>query len=150
MKAVELVTNIQYKTKPLLKWAGGKGQLLSELSPLLPKKYNKYMEPFFGGGALFFHTQPSDAVIADSNPELVNLYRQVATNVEDVIAHLKAYKNTEDFFYQLRTIDWKKLSPDEAAARTIFLNKTCFNGLYRVNRSGGFNVPYGKYSNPKI
>ncbi len=136
--------------RPLLKWAGGKGQLLSEILPKIPQQYGRYIEPFFGGGALFFSLKPVDGIIADSNPELINLYTAVANNVDGVIDYLKQYENTENFFYVMRSLDWKELTPTEAAARTIFLNRTCFNGLYRVNRSGQFNVPYGKYKNPKI
>lgn len=136
--------------RPLLKWAGGKAQLLSELLPKLPKKYGRYIEPFFGGGALFFAVRPSQAIIADSNPELVNLYQSVALNVDKVITYLAKYRNSSEEFYKVRSQDWSKLPPEKAAARTIFLNKTCFNGLYRVNKSGHFNVPYGKYVNPRL
>jgi DNA adenine methylase len=136
--------------KPLLKWAGGKTQLLNELLPLAPKKYGTYIEPFFGGGALFFALRPEKAVIADSNPELVNLYTAVAKDHGAVLEHLKTFKNNEKFFYALRAKDWTKMTPPAAAARTIFLNKTCFNGLYRVNRKGQFNVPFGRYANPNF
>ncbi|MEA4998762.1 MAG: Dam family site-specific DNA-(adenine-N6)-methyltransferase [Candidatus Limiplasma sp.] len=136
--------------KPVLKWAGGKTQMLSELLPKVPTSYGRYIEPFFGGGALFFALQPDNALIADSNPELINMYRQVADHVDDVIIHLNKYQNTSEMFYAVRELDWVHLSEAEAAARTIFLNKTCFNGLYRVNKKGQFNVPFGKYTNPKI
>ena len=136
--------------KPILKWAGGKTQMLNDLLPKVPSCYGRYIEPFFGGGALFFALQPENAIIADSNPELINMYRQVANNVDDVISYLKKYENTSEMFYQVRSLDWNNLAPAEAAARTIYLNRTCFNGLYRVNRKGQFNVPYGKYVNPKI
>lgn len=137
-------------TRPLLKWAGGKTQLLGEIIPKIPKKYGRFIEPFFGGGALFFAVQPTGGIIADSNPELVNLYRSVADDVDGVIAQLRLYENTEEVFYATRVLDVAKLSNTEAAARTIFLNRTCFNGLYRVNKSGKFNVPFGRYKNPKI
>lgn len=136
--------------KPILKWAGGKTQMLGELIPRVPKKYGRYIEPFFGGGALFFSLKPENAIIADSNPELVNMYLQVAHHVDDVIEYLQQYENTSEMFYEVRALDWHTLSKAEAAARTIYLNKTCFNGLYRVNRSGQFNTPFGKYKNPKI
>jgi len=136
--------------RPILKWAGGKTQMLGELLPRVPKKYGRFIEPFFGGGALLFALHPKQAIIADSNPELINLYQTVANNVEGVIACLKPHKNEEDAFYKVRTQDWTKLSEEEAAARTIYLNRTCFNGLYRVNKSGGFNVPFGRYKNPRI
>lgn len=142
--------NNKIDAKPILKWAGGKTQLLPSLLPKIPEKYGRYIEPFFGGGALFFALQPENAIIADSNPELINMYRQVAANVEEVIANLKKYENSSEIFYSVRSLNWQTLPPAEAAARTIYLNRTCFNGLYRVNRQGEFNVPYGKYSNPKI
>ena len=138
------------QAKPILKWAGGKTQMLNDLLPKVPSSYGRYIEPFFGGGALFFALRPENAIIADSNPELVNMYRQVANNLDDVIDYLKKYKNTSEMFYQVRALEWTELPPAEAAARTIYLNRTCFNGLYRVNRKGQFNVPYGKYVNPKI
>ena len=136
--------------KPILKWAGGKTQMLGELMPRVPKTYGRYIEPFFGGGALFFSLKPENAIIADSNPELINMYLQVANNVDDVIECLQKYENTSEMFYEVRSLDWQTLPKAEAAARTIYLNKTCFNGLYRVNRSGQFNTPFGKYKNPKI
>ena len=137
-------------TKPILKWAGGKTQMLPDLLPKVPTSYGRYIEPFFGGGALLFSLCPEKAIIADSNPELINLYRQVADNVESVIFYLKQYENTSEIFYSVRSLDWEQLSKPEAAARTLFLNRTCYNGLYRVNKKGQFNVPYGKYKNPKI
>ena len=141
---------IAVPAKPILKWAGGKTQMLEDLLPKVPSSYGRYIEPFFGGGAMFFALQPEQAVIADSNPELINLYRQVANHVDDVICQLKKYENTQEMFYAVRGQDWTMLPEAEAAARTIFLNKTCFNGLYRVNKKGQFNVPFGKYKKPKI
>lgn len=138
------------RCKPIMKWAGGKSQLLSELLPRIPNYTGKYIEPFFGGGALYLAFKPENAVVADSNPELINLYRQVADSVDDVIDKLKNYENTKEMFYDVRNQDWTKLTPEEAAARTIYLNKTCFNGLYRVNKKGLFNTPYGRYKNPTI
>ena len=138
------------QAKPVLKWAGGKTQMLGDLLPKVPASYGRYIEPFFGGGAMFFALQPENAIIADSNPELINMYRQIANHVEDVIHYLRTYENTSEMFYAVRGLDWTKLPQAEAAARTIFLNRTCFNGLYRVNKQGQFNVPYGKYKNPKI
>ena len=141
---------IAVPAKPILKWAGGKTQMLEDLLPKVPSSYGRYIEPFLGGGAMFFALQPEQAVIADSNPELINLYRQVANHVDDVVCQLKKYENTQEMFYAVRGQDWTMLPEAEAAARTIFLNKTCFNGLYRVNKKGRFNVPFGKYKNPKI
>ena len=147
-QAVKTLASVQ--AKPILKWAGGKTQMLSDLLPKVPASYGRYIEPFFGGGALFFALQPENAIIADSNPELINMYRQVANNVDEVIRYLKKYENTSEVFYEVRSLEWETLPQAEAAARTIFLNRTCFNGLYRVNKQGKFNVPYGKYKNPKI
>lgn len=141
---------IPVQAKPVLKWAGGKTQMLGDLIPKVPASYGRYIEPFFGGGAMFFALQPENAVIADSNPELINMYRQVADNVDEVIKYLRTYENTSELFYAVRSLEWTTLPEAEAAARTIFLNKTCFNGLYRVNKRGQFNVPFGKYKNPKI
>lgn len=138
------------QAKPILKWAGGKTQLLDDLLPKVPASYGRYIEPFLGGGAMFFALQPENAVIADSNPELINMYREVADHVENVIQCLKRYENTSEMFYAVRSQEWTTLPEAEAAARTIFLNRTCFNGLYRVNKQGQFNVPYGKYKNPRI
>ena len=140
----------QIQAKPIMKWAGGKTQMLGNIMPKIPQKYGKYIEPFIGGGALFFALSPDKAIIADSNPELINMYRQVADNVETVISYLKKYKNTKEDFYEVRSLDWLKLKKEEAAARTIYLNKTCFNGLYRVNKKGQFNVPFGKYKAPNF
>lgn len=136
--------------KPFLKWAGGKSQLLDELSAKSPHTYNRYIEPFIGGGAMFFAMRPDAGVIADSNPELVNVYRCIANNVDQVIKHLKTFENSEDEFYKIRALDFSELEPEYAAARTVYLNRTCFNGLYRVNKKGQFNVPFGRYKNPKI
>lgn len=138
------------QAKPVLKWAGGKTQMLKQILPHFPQKYNKYIEPFFGGGAVFFSLNPQDSVISDSNPELINLYRSVAHDLNGVVECLSNHVNDKDYFYEVRAQDWTSLEPSMAAARTIFLNKTCFNGLYRVNRKGGFNVPFGNYKNPNI
>ena len=138
------------RTKPILKWAGGKTQLLDELLSRVPDNYGKYIEPFFGGGALFFALRPENSLIADSNPEIINMYKQVAVNLDEVIKHLEEYKNEEEAYYAIRSQEWQNLSESEAAARTIYLNHTCYNGLYRVNKSGKFNTPFGGYKNPKI
>ena len=138
------------KAKPLLKWAGGKKQMLNALFPRVPASYGNYIEPFVGGGALFFALQPEQCIIADSNPELINVYTQVSNNVDSVIEFLSKYKNTKEVFYAERAKDWLQMPKVEAAARTIYLNKTCYNGLYRVNKQGKFNAPYGNYTNPNI
>lgn len=150
MNTKKLKQNKPTLVKPILKWAGGKTQMLADLLPKVPSSYGRYIEPFFGGGAMFFALRPEKAIISDSNPELINLYQQVADNVDNVIKLLEKYENTSEMFYETREQDWTKLSRAEAAARTIYLNKTCFNGLYRVNKNGQFNVPFGKYKNPNI
>ena len=145
-----LVFPFVHKAKPILKWAGGKTQMLDVLIPLMPNQYCNYIEPFFGGGALFFAIQPQQAIISDTNPELINLYRVVSSQVEQLILELDKYYNDQDFFYEIRALKFENLDNVQAAARTIFLNKTCFNGLYRVNKKGEFNTPFGKYKNPNI
>jgi DNA adenine methylase len=136
--------------RPVLKWAGGKQQLIKQLLERVPGGYNKYIEPFFGGGALFFALQPKGAVLSDSNRELIDVYHVVASHAEELIAHLAALKVDEESYYTIRSCDLAGLSDIERAARIIYLNKTCFNGLYRVNRGGRFNVPYGDHKNPRI
>lgn len=138
------------KLKPILKWAGGKQQLWSEIEKHIPSNFNKYIEPFLGGGAIFFGLMPEKAVLSDSNPDLINLYEVVRDNVYNLIEILGTYQNDEEFYYFMRSQDAEKLSKLERAARMMYLNKTCFNGLYRVNKKGKFNVPFGKYKNPKI
>ena len=136
--------------RPVLKWAGGKTQLLSELLRNTPDQYGTYIEPFLGGGALYFALQPQRAVLSDSNPELINMYKQLVASVEAVIEILKEFKNEKQMFYRVRADHYGELDPVYAAARTIYLNHTCFNGLYRLNRAGDFNVPFGRYENPTI
>lgn len=136
--------------KPFLKWAGGKTQLLQELRKNIPSQYGKYIEPFAGGGALFFHLAPKNAVISDSNEELINAYRVVKQYVNALIKELGKFKNEEAYYYDVRAKDVAELSRVERAARLIYLNKTCYNGLYRVNKKGLFNVPFGKRVNPTI
>lgn len=130
--------------KPFLKWAGGKTQMISDILKFTPNKFNKYIEPFIGGGALFFNLNHPKSIISDLNEELVITYKQVQENVYEVINILEKYHNTETFYYKTRSLDTQKLSHAERAARLIYLNKTCFNGLFRVNKKGEFNVPYGK------
>jgi DNA adenine methylase len=143
-----------YAATPFLKWAGGKSQLLATYSQFFPSKFKDYYEPFIGAGAVFFklasERQTIDATISDCNAELINCYEQIKNNPTAVINALRIYKNDEDFFYAIRAQDASKLDRAQQAARMIFLNKTCFNGLYRVNKRGQFNVPFGRYKNPKI
>jgi DNA adenine methylase len=142
------------RVTPFLKWAGGKSQLLATYAQFFPEKYNNYFEPFIGGGAVFFHLKSSNrklnATISDCNLELTNCYDVIRTDAERLIKALARHRNESEYFYAVRAQDPTKLSPVERAARLIFLNKTCFNGLYRVNRKGNFNVPFGRYDNPKF
>ena len=140
---------------PVLKWVGGKRQLLDSLVPLLPPKITSYCEPFVGGGALLFHLCPKTAYINDINKDLMGVYTVIRDNVEELIEELKTYQNEADFFYSVRDWDrdkkqYQALSNIRKAARILYLNKTCFNGLYRVNNSGEFNAPFGYYRNPNI
>lgn len=137
----------ELRQKPFLKWAGGKTQMLNDLMKYVPVKFNRYFEPFVGGGALYFALNPKEPVISDLNLELIITYKAVQNEVENVIDILETYENKESFYYAIRATNSETLSDAERAARLIYLNKTCFNGLYRVNKKGGFNVPYGKRTN---
>jgi DNA adenine methylase len=136
--------------RPFLKWAGGKRQLLSALRERVPAKYGTYFEPFVGGGALFFALRPPRAVLADVNERLIRTYKGVRDDTGKVIALLKTYPHDPKFFYELREADVDAGSDAEVAAWFIYLNKTGYNGLYRVNRRDRFNVPFGRYVNPTI
>ena len=140
--------------RPFLKWAGGKRQLTSTIRKLVPAEYNIYFEPFVGAGAVLFDLKPPDALINDANVELINCYRVVKDQPLKLIEDTKRHRNTKSYFYRLRALDrnpdFGSLSSLERASRIIFLNKTCFNGLFRVNSQGHFNVPYSKYANPRI
>jgi len=138
------------KPKPFVKWAGGKRQLIKILTNNLPPSYNRYIEPFVGGGALLFEVLPYKAIINDINTELINAYTVIKDDIDALIEDLKKHKNEEEYYYKIRSLDTEKLSAVERASRFIYLNKTCFNGLYRENSKGKFNVPFGKYKNPKI
>jgi len=144
---------------PVLKWVGGKRQLLPEIKKYMPSinKNVTYYEPFVGGGAVLFELQPDKAVINDVNRDLIDVYRVIKDNVEDLITELQKdkYLNTSEAFYNIRELDRKpkkfnNLTGVEKAARILYLNKTCFNGLYRVNSIGEFNSPFGRYKNPNI
>lgn len=141
---------------PVLKWVGGKRQLISEIEPLIPKRISTYVEPFVGGGAVLFHLQPKKAIINDYNQELMNVYQVIKDKPNELIEVLKEHKelNSEDYFYEVRSLDrsedFERLSNVKKAGRIIYLNKTCYNGLFRVNRAGFFNTPYGRYKNPSI
>jgi len=144
--------------RPFLKWAGGKRRLVPEIrARYLPKQLGTYYEPFFGGGAVLFGLQPDRAVINDSNAELINCCQVIRDTPDELIQQLREHRqhcHSKDYYYQIR--DWDRSpnyfqrSPVERAARMLFLNRTCYNGLYRVNSRGQFNVPFGKYKHPRI
>ncbi|MCI1946537.1 DNA adenine methylase [Clostridium luticellarii] len=140
--------------QPFVKWVGGKRQLIKEMSKYIPEGNYKYYEPFVGGGAIFFDLQPKNAIINDYNSELINTYNVIKNNVEELIGYLKTYPNDEEFYYEMRESDRKKEYENwpetKKASRFIYLNKTCYNGLYRVNQAGYFNTPFGRYKNPNI
>lgn len=154
MRAENSIESVDYlrslEARPVVKWAGGKQQLLKQLLQRIPDNYNKYIEPFVGGGALFFALKPGTAIISDSNPELMNLYQTIAHDVERLLEILKSFRTDKNSYYNIRSVNVEKLSKVERAARILYLNRTCFNGLYRVNKKGQFNVPYGDYKNPRI
>ena len=141
---------------PFLKWVGGKRQLMPEIRKMLPKGVanRPYYEPFIGGGALFFDLQPKRAIINDYNEELINVYTVIRDNPNELIEDLRKHENTAEYFYKIRAVDrqplFALLSKIQRASRIIYLNKTCYNGLYRVNNAGEFNSPFGKYKNPNI
>jgi DNA adenine methylase len=135
---------------PFLKWAGGKTALLPELIKHVPPRLRRYHEPFVGGGALFFATAPRRAVLSDSNGELIHCWQQVRDDVSGVLDALAEHVYERAHFERVRAVDPMRLAPAERAARFVYLNKTCFNGLWRVNRAGRFNVPFGRYRNPSF
>ncbi|QQR91999.1 MAG: DNA adenine methylase [Myxococcales bacterium] len=141
---------------PILKWVGGKGRLLNQLNSRLPKGVERmrHVEPFVGGGALFFNRTPERALLCDLNPALITTYTAVRDNVESVIRHLRrhAKRHSQEHYYRIRERynHAININDDERAAMFIYLNRTCFNGLHRVNRKGQFNVPMGRYANPNI
>ena len=142
--------------QPFTKWTGGKRQLLPVIRELIPKTYNRYFEPFVGGGALFFDLAPKDAVINDFNAELINCYQQIKDNPQELIEILKVHQeyNSKEYYLDLRSVDRDEridmMSEVQRAARILYMLRVDFNGLYRVNSKNQFNVPYGRYKNPKI
>jgi DNA adenine methylase len=147
-------TERRIEPKPFVKWAGGKSQLLPELVKRVPPKYERYFEPFAGGAALFFHLQPPNASLVDANENLVKTYRVIKDQVEDLMDDLKRHIYDSDYYYGIRQVDrtdaYQGWSDVQKASRLIYLNKTCYNGLYRVNARGEFNTPFGRYTNPTI
>jgi len=149
----------EQRVAPFVKWAGGKTSLLHHLFPHVPLRLSNYVEPFLGGGALFFgicsRTTSFNAHLSDANSELVNAYSVIKEFPEELIRLLSSFQREYDsdvdksaYFYRRR--EWRPANPIESAARLIFLNKTCYNGLYRVNSKGEFNVPFGRYKRPRI
>lgn len=142
--------------KPVVKWVGGKRQLLGDISPLIPPSPSIYVEPFVGGGAVLLHAQPNCAIINDYNEKLINVYRVIRDDADALLELLSAHekRNSSEYFYEIRgldrTSDFEKLSDVQRAARIIYLNKTCYNGMFRVNSAGQLNVPYGRYKHPNI
>jgi len=157
---IKRVQNRKAKTivdipKPFLKWAGGKRQLISQMDPFFPIKFNKYIEPFVGGGAIFFYLLPKRAILMDINQELINVYNVIKNNIKELINSLKKHINEQEYYYKIRNLDrdpsiYESLTNVEKASRTIYLNRCCYNGLYRVNSKGQFNVPFGRYKNPQL
>ena len=143
-------------SRPFLKWAGGKAQLLRQFEQLFPQSFKRYYEPFVGSAAVFFHLRSTDrspyARLSDNNSELIDCYKAVRDCLPQLIRNLAIHKmqHSTDYYYMIRDTDPNNLSFPARAARTIYLNKTCFNGLYRVNKTGKFNVPIGRYAKPPI
>lgn len=138
------------KARPFLKWAGGKTKLLPDLYARLPERFGRYFEPFLGGGALFFALQPGASSLSDVNLDLVQVYEVVRDQVDALVEELEGYVYERAFYYDMRAEDPCQMTPVKRAARMLYLNRTCFNGLYRVNKKGRFNVPFGRYKAPVI
>lgn len=144
------MVSIHKKVKPPIKWAGGKTQLLPQFRPLFPRNFSGYAEPFLGGGAVFFELRPKNSILIDSNFDLINFYLVVKNNCDRLIEYLRNHKNTPEYYYEIRKIDPNSLDDVSRASRFLYLNKTGYNGLWRVNTKGEFNVPFGSYRRPKI
>jgi DNA adenine methylase len=159
---IKINTSYTKQYQPFIKWVGGKKGVLKQILPLFPKQFNNYYEPFVGGGAVFFELfsrgllKDKKIILSDINSELINTYNVVRDNPHELILNLEKYKyqHNKEFYYKIRDLDrveeYNKLSNLEKATRFIYLNKTCFNGLYRVNKKGYFNTPIGSYKNPNI
>lgn len=144
---------VENKAIPFIKWVGGKRGIMSELLSRIPKTFNDYYEVFLGGGALYYELFPiiTNAYLSDYNDDLITTYNVVKDNPENLIKLLNEHKDnhSDEYYYKIRS-NHNQSNPFDIAARFIYLNKTCFNGLYRVNKGGEFNVPVGKYNNPNI
>ncbi|MCB0209948.1 MAG: DNA adenine methylase [Anaerolineae bacterium] len=158
-KELQSTEDTLQQAKPFLKWVGGKQQLLAQFEAYFPQRFDRYFEPFVGGGAVFFHLWntnrlPQHVFLLDNNEALINAFRVVRDNVDALVERLAEHKakHSKEYYYHIRKLDREDiaLTDVERAARTIYLNKTCYNGLYRVNRKGQFNVPMGSYKNPRI
>ena len=140
--------------QPFLKWAGGKRQLIPEILKYIPKHFDKYYEPFLGAGAVFFAVKPIKAILNDINIELINVFEVIKDQLKELIIDLKSHEISKDYYYKIRKLDrqpdYKNLSNVNKASRIIYLNKTCYNGLFRVSKNNFFNVPFGRYKNPNI
>lgn len=153
---IKISEDIFKELKPVTKWVGGKRQLLPEILKIIPKSYNRYFEPFVGGGALLFKLAPKNPVINDQNSDLINIYQSIKNNPEELIKLLEKHQknNSKEYYLNLRSVDRDErldlMTDVERAARILYMLRVDFNGLYRVNKKGQFNVPYGKYKNPKI
>jgi DNA adenine methylase len=128
---------------PFLKWPGGKRWFLNKHADLLPQKFNRYIEPFLGGGSIFFHLRPDNALIGDINPEVISAYKGIKEDWKDLLRLLETHQqnHSDQYYYQIRAEEPNELL--QQASRIIYLNRTCFNGIYRVNQQGIFNVPRG-------
>ena len=144
----------EVRAEPIVKWAGGKKRLLPYFDPLFPVHFETYHEPFIGGASVYLFLahvgRVRRAILSDLNAELIHLYRVVRDDVERLVATLADFRYEKEFYYSVRDQEPATLDPIARAARTLFLNRTCFNGLYRVNSRGRFNVPFGRYDNPVI
>ena len=151
-----IIASMVVVVKPFVKWVGGKRQLLSQFRELglYPSNFDganhRYFEPFVGGGAVFFDLQPKNATISDLNAELITTYKVIRDDVESLIKSLLNHVYDKDYFLKIRAMNPAEMSELDIASRFIYLNRTCFNGMYRVNSKGQFNVPFGRYKNPVI
>jgi DNA adenine methylase len=154
LEAAKKLLMVPALPRPFVKWVGGKKQLLPELVRRIPSNVRRYYEPFIGGGALFFSLQPQNAYLSDINPDLINLYTVIRDKIDELIADLDQHKYEKPYYYRIRGIDrtteYRLWTDVQRASRFIYLNKSCYNGLYRVNSKGEFNVPFGRYTDPTI
>jgi DNA adenine methylase len=152
--SIEPLKEKQDRCRPFIKWVGGKSQLLPELLKRIPHFTGCYREPFLGGAALYFALKPRRSVLSDINAELINVFQVVQSQVEELIIDLAQHRYEKEYFYRIREVDrtpeYKDWSAVARASRLIYLNKSCFNGLYRVSAQGYFNTPFGRYTNPTI